>query len=127
MELAVLGRNTDSFGTDSRFAVSTQPDLVLTGLLIIALLVPGVSASMAEPAGGDTHQYTVDADGLVSDFGDPSVPIPPGTIHQHAAPRRRDWPAVTRSSRGCRRGRPDAGGVVLADGDPHATANAYPD
>jgi hypothetical protein len=28
------------------------------------------------PAGGDTHQVTVNADGRVSDFGDPSVPIP---------------------------------------------------
>ena len=29
-----------------------------------------------DPAGGDTHQYTVNADGRVSDFGDPTVPIP---------------------------------------------------
>ncbi len=29
-----------------------------------------------DPSGGDTHQYTVNADGRVSDFGDPSVPIP---------------------------------------------------
>ena len=28
------------------------------------------------PAGGDTHQYTINADGRVSDFGDPTVPIP---------------------------------------------------
>ncbi len=29
-----------------------------------------------DPAGGDTHQYTINADGRVSDFGDPTVPIP---------------------------------------------------
>ena len=28
------------------------------------------------PAGGDTHQYTLNADGRVSDFGNPTVPIP---------------------------------------------------
>jgi hypothetical protein len=28
------------------------------------------------PAGDDTHQYTINADGRVSDFGDPTVPIP---------------------------------------------------
>lgn len=28
------------------------------------------------PAGGDTHQYTINADGRISDFGDPSVSIP---------------------------------------------------
>ena len=31
------------------------------------------------PAGGDTHQYTINADGRVTDFGQPNPPIEAAT------------------------------------------------
>ncbi|MCB0206856.1 MAG: FG-GAP repeat protein, partial [Anaerolineae bacterium] len=45
------------------------------------------------PAGGDTHQYTVNADGRVSDFGDPTVSIP---VEAVAVPAPGGWDVEVR-------------------------------
>ena len=47
-----------------------------------------VGAWDGDPAGGDTHQYTVNPDGRITDFGDPANPVP---IQAAAVPVAGGW------------------------------------
>jgi hypothetical protein len=47
-----------------------------------------VGAWDGNPAGGDTHQYTVNADGRMTDFGDPAIPV---SIEAAAVPVAGGW------------------------------------
>ena len=47
-----------------------------------------VGAWDGNPAGGDTHQYTVNADGRITDFGNPAIPV---SIQAVAVPLAGGW------------------------------------
>ena len=47
-----------------------------------------VGAWDGNPAGGDTHQYTVNADGRITDFGNPAIPV---SIQAAAVPAPGGW------------------------------------
>ena len=66
------------------------------------------------PAGGDTHQYTINADGRLTDFGQPNPPIEAVAVpvaggwnvevkHSGDAPVRPVYPSVRRRTPGLRR------------------------